>query len=111
MQTPSANLQKYKELLAQASELEKQAEALLSQERSAQIAQIRQAMSEFNISIEDLQGTAKTRKEAEDGTRVKVPAKYRNAQGETWTGRGRQPRWVADHVAAGGKVEDFAIAE
>ncbi|MFZ7320569.1 H-NS family nucleoid-associated regulatory protein [Comamonas jiangduensis] len=111
MQNSSANLQKYKELLAQASELEKQAKDLLSQERSAQIAQIRQTMADFNITIEDLQGASKSRKKAEGGDRAKVPAKYRNAQGETWTGRGRQPRWVADHVAAGGKVEDLAITE
>ncbi|TAK95212.1 MAG: H-NS histone family protein, partial [Aquabacterium sp.] len=36
--------------------------------------------------------------------------KYRNAQtGETWTGRGLQPKWVQAAVASGKKLEDFAI--
>ncbi|HEY5781127.1 MAG TPA: H-NS histone family protein [Lysobacter sp.] len=41
----------------------------------------------------------------------KVAAKYRNPAnpGETWTGRGKQPRWLAAHTAAGRKLEDFLI--
>jgi DNA-binding protein H-NS len=43
----------------------------------------------------------------------KVPAKYRNpANGkETWSGRGKQPRWLAAYVAAGKKPEDFLIKQ
>jgi DNA-binding protein H-NS len=41
----------------------------------------------------------------------KVPPKYRNPAkpSETWTGRGRQPRWMAAEVAKGKKPEDFLI--
>ena len=41
----------------------------------------------------------------------KVAPKYRNPANakDTWTGRGRQPRWMAELVAAGKKVEDFLI--
>lgn len=41
----------------------------------------------------------------------KVPPKYRNPANakETWTGRGKQPRWLAELTAAGKKVEDFLI--
>ena len=41
----------------------------------------------------------------------KVPAKYRNPANskETWTGRGRQPRWMTAEIAKGKKVEDFLI--
>ncbi|MCC8625519.1 H-NS family nucleoid-associated regulatory protein [Xanthomonas vesicatoria] len=41
----------------------------------------------------------------------KVPPKYRNPSNpqETWTGRGKQPRWLAELTAAGKKVEDFLI--
>lgn len=43
----------------------------------------------------------------------KVPAKYRNPANskETWTGRGKQPRWLAAYVAAGKKPEDFLIKQ
>lgn len=41
-----------------------------------------------------------------------VPPKYRNPTNakETWTGRGRQPRWVAELVAAGTSLESLIIA-
>ena len=41
----------------------------------------------------------------------KVPPKYRNPanKDETWTGRGKQPRWLAAEVAKGKKAEDFLI--
>jgi DNA-binding protein H-NS len=41
----------------------------------------------------------------------KVAPKYRNPANikETWTGRGKQPRWLAELTAKGKKVEDFLI--
>ena len=41
----------------------------------------------------------------------KVAPKYRNPAkpSETWTGRGKQPRWLAAETAKGRKVEDFLI--
>jgi len=36
---------------------------------------------------------------------------YRNPSNsaETWTGRGRQPKWVRDALASGARFEDLAI--
>jgi DNA-binding protein H-NS len=41
----------------------------------------------------------------------KVAPKYRNPANpkETWTGRGKQPRWLAAHTGKGKKLEDFLI--
>ena len=41
----------------------------------------------------------------------KVAPKYRNPAkpSETWTGRGKQPRWLAAETAKGRKVEEFLI--
>ena len=41
----------------------------------------------------------------------KVAPKYRNPANpkETWTGRGKQPRWMAALTAKGKKPEDFLI--
>lgn len=42
--------------------------------------------------------------------RSKVKPKYRNpATGETWSGRGKRPRWFAAALAAGKKEKDFLI--
>ena len=41
----------------------------------------------------------------------KVSPKYRNPANpaETWTGRGKQPRWLAAYVAQGRSAADFLI--
>ncbi len=41
----------------------------------------------------------------------KVAPRYRNPKdaSQTWTGRGKQPRWVVDALAKGKKLDDLAI--
>jgi len=41
----------------------------------------------------------------------KVFPKYRNPKnrGETWAGRGKQPRWLAAQLKGGKKLDDFLI--
>ena len=41
----------------------------------------------------------------------KVSPKYRNPANpkETWTGRGKQPRWLATETAKGRKLDEFLI--
>jgi DNA-binding protein H-NS len=43
----------------------------------------------------------------------RVFPKYRNPQmpHETWSGRGKQPRWLAAALKTGRKMEDFVISE
>lgn len=45
-------------------------------------------------------------------TTGKVAPKYRNPDNanETWTGRGRQPRWLTAYTDAGRNRDDFLIA-
>jgi DNA-binding protein H-NS len=43
---------------------------------------------------------------------VKTAApRYRNPadSGQTWTGRGRQPRWIAEALASGRSLDEFKI--
>lgn len=41
----------------------------------------------------------------------KVAIKYRNPKDptQTWTGRGRKPRWMADALAKGQKMDNFLV--
>ena len=39
----------------------------------------------------------------------KVPIKYRDRSGNTWAGRGAQPRWLTAKLKAGAKLKDFAV--
>ena len=39
----------------------------------------------------------------------KVPPKYRGPSGETWSGRGEKPRWLAASIKGGKKLDQFLI--
>ncbi len=43
----------------------------------------------------------------------KVLPKYRNSVEpfETWSGRGKKPRWLVSALKAGGRIDDFKIAD
>ena len=46
-----------------------------------------------------------------DDARAHVAPKYRNPENptETWTGRGRQPKWIGAKIAAGTTLESMRI--
>ena len=56
--------------------------------------------------------TPKARKSAKGRKLGKVAPKYRNPANpkETWTGRGKQPRWLAELVKRGKSPADFLIS-
>lgn len=95
----------YKELKAKAEDLMRQAEAARQAEIAAVVADIRAKMVDYGITVADLGGAAK-----KPGIRKSVAAKYRHpASGETWSGRGRPPHWLADELAKGKKREEFLV--
>lgn len=40
----------------------------------------------------------------------KAPVKYEK-DGNTWTGRGRKPKWVNELIESGGEIEEYLVAE
>lgn len=97
-------------LQQQQADLDKQIAAARQSERAAVIDQIRALMAEHGLTMADL-GTAKARvKAAKGSTGRKVAPKYRNAEtGDTWSGRGLQPKWLKSALASGRKLTDFAL--
>jgi len=100
------------ELMAQKAALDKQIEQTKHQERGAAVDKVRALMAEYGLTVADLGGKSgavkSARKSKSGGT--KVAAKYRNAStGETWSGRGLQPRWLKAALASGRKLGDFAV--
>ena len=63
----------------------------------------------YSVS-ELLEMGAKRNKKA---TRKPVEPRYRSKtnDADTWTGRGKQPRWLVTEIEAGAKLEDFLISE
>ncbi len=107
MSTYQTLLQQKAQLEKQQVELEKQLAEARRAERSGVISQIKTLMSEHGLTLADLGGKV-SGKSANAGR--KVAPKYRNpATGETWTGRGLQPKWIQAAVAGGKKLEDFAL--
>ncbi len=96
-----------KNLLAKKAALDKQIAQAQRQARAGAIAQIRSLMTEHGLTLADLRGRS-AKASAKRGT--KVAPKYRNkATGETWSGRGLQPRWLKAALASGKKLGDFAV--
>lgn len=94
------------ELLAQKAALEKQIAQTQHDERERAIGQVRALMAEYGLTAADLSVRAAKKPKAGG----KVAPKFRNqATGETWSGRGLQPRWLKAALAAGKKLSDFAV--
>lgn len=99
------------ELLAQKEALDKQIEDTRRNERNQALAQIKSLMEQFGLTLSDLTARNPSGKKAGAGKGGgKVAAKYRNqATGESWSGRGLQPRWLKAALAQGAKLTDFAV--
>lgn len=114
------------DLQSQIEKLQKQASEIKAKEFNATVQDILAKMQAFGITVKDLQ-TAKpktskgkpgrpaatgkapkvTKKAKKSGT--PVAAKYRGPNGESWSGRGLTPKWLATLVAQGQAKEAFLI--
>jgi len=88
------------------------------------IAKVRALMKKLGVTIEDLAGSsvltrrgrpAKKTKARTNGAepsaqrkpRGKVAVKYRDDKGNTWTGRGKTPRWLVEAEKSGKSRDSF----
>jgi DNA-binding protein H-NS len=69
------------------------------------------AYMQFEKIAEESEASIEEILQAGEKLEKKRSIKYRNTTNneETWTGRGRKPTWLVDALAAGRKLEDFAI--
>jgi DNA-binding protein H-NS len=96
------------DLLSQKQALERQIEQTQRAERANAIAKVRALMAEYGLSIADLGAKPVSRGGASKGS--KVAAKYRDkATGDSWSGRGLQPKWLKAALASGRKLSEFAV--
>jgi DNA-binding protein H-NS len=88
-------------------------------ERHKAIRTVVREMERHHLTFDDIRrnrsankALAKSRRKtnkAATANRRKVPIKYRDKKGNTWTGRGRTPRWLVAAENAGQKRADFAV--
>ncbi|MEO1949825.1 H-NS histone family protein [Thioclava sp.] len=84
----------------------RQIDSFEAKRKEQAIAAAHKAAEEHGYSLKDLLSDGKSIKST-------VAPKYANPEKsfETWTGRGRQPRWVKDHLDAGGSLDDLMIKQ
>jgi DNA-binding protein H-NS len=99
---------KLQELLARKEALEREIELTKKQERAEAISKVRALMAEYGLTLADLSTKAAPKGAAKPG--AKVAPKYRDkASGQTWSGRGLQPKWLEAALASGRKIDEFRI--
>ena len=108
------------DIQSQIEKLQKQATEIKSREFDRTVQEIIVTMRAFGITPKDLQLGLRSRKSKNNPSAkvarnkagkvsVAVAAKFSGPNGESWSGRGLTPRWLASLLAQGKKKEDFAI--
>ena len=93
--------------------LQAEAEALIVSKKDQAIEdaydQIVAIADGLGFSIEELLELGEQKRKKT--TRKAIEPRYRNKNNpeETWTGRGKQPRWLVAELEKGAKLEDFLI--
>lgn len=95
-----------KGLLEQRAAIEKQIAEAQKHARTDAVAKVKAMMAEYGLTAADLANRPGPRASAGR----KVAAKYRNKEtGESWSGRGLQPKWLKAALSGGGQLSDYAV--
>jgi DNA-binding protein H-NS len=99
---------------AKVLELQKQAANARKEAISNAIRDVKQLMMQYGLTIADLGNintkAPKAKKAPSSDNRAAVAPKYRdNSTGETWTGRGKAPKWLSAKLASGSSKDQFLI--
>lgn len=100
------------ELLKQKADLDRQIASVQSAGRQQAIDEIRSLMSAHRLTVSDLSVSGnKSRVPKANGGSVRKPVatKYKDGQGNSWTGRGLKPKWLAAALSEGKSIDDFKV--
>lgn len=94
------------ELIELKSEIDVAIENAETRERQEALKAAEEAAAKFGFSLDEIAGNGRAMPK-----KSKAAAKYRNPENpkETWSGRGRKPRWVHDALTAGLDISDLEI--
>ena len=110
----------FAEIVQQIEELKAEAERTRREEVGGVIARIKEAIAAYGLKPADLgfgggaqrgKPAAKARpgRKPRKGAGAAKGAKFRDANGNVWGGRGPRPRWLREALQSGRKLEDFAV--
>ena len=94
-----------KELKDLRNQVEKAIASFEDRRKAAAVAELEEQAKKMGFSLSELTGAASSKK------RKSAAPKYANPDdpAQTWTGRGRRPRWVEAALAKGKSMDDLAI--
>ncbi len=108
----------YEALKARISALQKQLTAAENSKGPA-VRQVKALMKKLGVTMEDLatkpaaptsrKPAQKTARKAGRKAGAKIPVKYRDENGNTWTGRGKTPIWILEADKTGNSREIFRV--
>lgn len=109
---PGNYLDEKEQIEKEIQKLKEEARALQERHRGPALDSILSVMLEYDISPEDVAAAyrAATRATRRTGAKQTIAPKYRDpSSGQTWSGRGRTPRWLTAAEEQGRHRNDFLI--
>lgn len=111
---PTTNIDSEKQKLEkELAKIQKKIKALQAKKRKPVITSIVKSMREYDITPDEISTAYNhkaNKKIKSNAVKKPVPPKYRNPQtSDTWSGRGKAPRWITEAESAGKSRDDFLI--
>lgn len=102
MANPDLDQLDLKELRQLQREVAKAIETYEQRAKAKALAELNDLASRHGFKLQELLGAKPSRQ---------IGPKYRHPENPdlTWSGRGRQPRWISEALKAGKSLDDFAI--
>ncbi len=97
-----------KDLVKLRGDVDKAIATVADREKRAALEAAERVAADHGFTLSELTGIAGGKASK---MKPKSPAKYRNPENgdETWSGRGRKPRWILAAESAGRSISDFLI--
>lgn len=90
-------------------DIEKEIKGRQQQDVQKAREQIMAIAKDAGVSVEELLAASAKRAKKEQGQKGTPQYQNPDESAQTWTGRGRQPKWIADGLASGKKLDDFRM--
>ncbi len=108
----AAKADKYEAAQASAAQIKRDLQAEFQAKLTQVFADLGLPSQEPKVTLSPVskngKGAYKAKRPYTKRSKAKIAVKYRDGE-NTWTGRGRPPRWLAAKVAAGARREDYAV--
>ena len=101
------------EIEAEIRQLQEEASAVRDAEKAEVVQRMKNDIRLYKITAQDLglgldTSTAPAGKKSRSSSKTPIdPNKYSDGKGNRWSGRGKHPKFVADHIANGGTKDDL----